>query len=152
MEFDMSKVYTALDADEIKIGSKVIVASNLSDLKSRVTAYYERNVNGYSAVIAAIEAETNAYRFVINNDTNAYASNHFLLAYLLTEPDTLKCKDLEIGDIISDGEFDLMILGIDRKDKLSVYTPLGWLDDEWVAKFYKKNLKDKIIEEAKDGN
>lgn len=36
MEFDKSKVYTALNADELKVGSKIIFADDLSSLQSRV--------------------------------------------------------------------------------------------------------------------
>lgn len=34
MDFDKSKVYTALNADELKLGSKVIVADDLKTLKT----------------------------------------------------------------------------------------------------------------------
>lgn len=33
MKFDKNKVFTALNADELPIGSKVIVADNLASLK-----------------------------------------------------------------------------------------------------------------------
>ena len=36
MEFDKSRVYTALNADELKIGSKVILGNTLSELKEAV--------------------------------------------------------------------------------------------------------------------
>jgi hypothetical protein len=36
MEFDKSKVYTALNADEVKIGSKVICANTLDSLRRKV--------------------------------------------------------------------------------------------------------------------
>ena len=36
MEFDKSKIYTAANADELKIGSKVVVADTLEDLKQCV--------------------------------------------------------------------------------------------------------------------
>ena len=38
MEFDKNKVYTALNADELKVGSKVIVANYLESLKAQVEA------------------------------------------------------------------------------------------------------------------
>ena len=44
MEFDKSKVYTALNADELPIGSKCIFADNLTDLKK----YVEHNYNIYT--------------------------------------------------------------------------------------------------------
>lgn len=33
MEFDKNKVYTALNADEVKVGSEVIVANSPASLK-----------------------------------------------------------------------------------------------------------------------
>lgn len=36
MEFDKSRVYTALNADELKVGDKVIVADTLTKLKEKV--------------------------------------------------------------------------------------------------------------------
>lgn len=45
MEFDESKIYTALNADKIKIGSKGYYADSLGDLKHRVNSddkiYYD---------------------------------------------------------------------------------------------------------------
>lgn len=40
MEFDKSKIYTAANADEVKIGSKGYFADNLMDLKSVVEEEY----------------------------------------------------------------------------------------------------------------
>lgn len=41
MEFDKSKVYTSVNADELKIGSKCIFADSLSHLKKYVSEDYE---------------------------------------------------------------------------------------------------------------
>ena len=41
MEFDKSRVYTALNADELKIGSKVLVSNCISTLKDQVANYKE---------------------------------------------------------------------------------------------------------------
>ena len=41
MEFDKSRVYTVLNADELEVGSMVIVADNLKDLKAKVLDGYE---------------------------------------------------------------------------------------------------------------
>lgn len=44
MKFDKSKVYTALNADELEIGSKCIFADNLADLKDFVEHDYNLDV------------------------------------------------------------------------------------------------------------
>lgn len=36
MEFDKAKVYTALNADELKVGSRVIIGNTIEELKNRV--------------------------------------------------------------------------------------------------------------------
>lgn len=36
MKFDKSKLYTAVNADELKVGSKVFVADNLEELRTEV--------------------------------------------------------------------------------------------------------------------
>lgn len=36
MEFDKSRVYTSVNADELKVGSEVICANNLDSLKCKV--------------------------------------------------------------------------------------------------------------------
>ena len=41
MQFNKSRVYTALNADELEVGSMVIVADNLKDLKAKVLDGYE---------------------------------------------------------------------------------------------------------------
>lgn len=38
MEFDKSRVYTAVNADELKIGSKCIFADTLGALSAKVTS------------------------------------------------------------------------------------------------------------------
>lgn len=36
MEFDKTRVYTALNADELKVGSRVIIGNTIEELKNRV--------------------------------------------------------------------------------------------------------------------
>ena len=84
MEFDESKVYTALNADKLKIGSEVIVADNLGHLKSFVKDDCEIKKLVY------IRNDSTLYRFhVLEND--------YALAYLVSEPEEKKLKwtDLE---------------------------------------------------------
>ena len=73
MEFDKSKVYTALNADELKIGSKIIVGDNLSELKESVLKHR------LPKIIKKIESEDNEHRFLCNDDF------HYALAYLMGE-------------------------------------------------------------------
>ena len=74
MEFDKSRIFTTLNADELKIGSKVIVSDNLSKLKE----YVHSNAN--ICTLKNIEDESCIYRFGIEG-------NNFILAYLIEEPE-----------------------------------------------------------------
>ena len=75
MEFNKSKVYTALNADELKIGSKVIVGDNLSELKENVLKHR------LPKTIKVVESEDNEHRFLCDD------SFHYALAYLVSVPE-----------------------------------------------------------------
>jgi len=72
MEFDRSRVYSAVNADELKPGDKVIVADTLDLLKRCV-----KDSNPIST-IRTIEPEDFMFRFAIENNTATFA-----LAYLV---------------------------------------------------------------------
>ena len=72
MEFDKSRVYTALNADELKVGSKVLLADDLRELKRLV----ENDV--IPDTLEFVRAETYQFRFLSGTD--------FALAYLIAPP------------------------------------------------------------------
>ena len=75
MKFDKSRVYTAVNADELEIGSKVIVADTLDGLKQRVLR------NERPKELLEILDENHTYRFrALNGEVSA-------LAYLVSEPE-----------------------------------------------------------------
>ena len=78
MEFDKSKVYTVLTADEVKVGSKGYFADNLTDLEAFVAAEDEHCFNE----IHHIASPDNAYRFSFKDIVGNYA-----LFYLVEEPE-----------------------------------------------------------------
>lgn len=106
MEFDKSRVFTTLNAHKLKVGSKVIVANNLEDLKTRVRTDYD------SCILARVCEENYEHRFEI------FATFHWALAYLVEPPEEKKLKwtDLKVGDIISNQVESLMVVGINTKD------------------------------------
>ena len=57
MQFDKSKVYTALNAEELKIGSKVLLADDITELKRLVKE------NIATTKLLSINDEKTAYRF-----------------------------------------------------------------------------------------
>lgn len=79
MNFDKTKVYTALDADQVKTYSKGYFADNLMDLKNLV-------LNGEKPrVLSWVSDETHTYRFTDGTTDKAY-----FLFYLVEEPKTAR--------------------------------------------------------------
>ncbi len=70
MEFDLSKVYTSVNADELHEGDVVCVADSLSLLKINVR-------NNTVAQIISIESEDSCFRFEVG-------VGRFNLAYLVS--------------------------------------------------------------------
>ena len=76
MEFDKNRVYTALNADELKVGSTVIVANDLRSLRARV----EKFDNSYGVHLRKILSEAATHRF---ETSSGYV---YVLAYLIEPP------------------------------------------------------------------
>ena len=100
MEFDKSRVYTALNADELKVGSKVIVADNITSLKELVEC-------NDVWILQNIAPENSIYRFITEDSGEPYA-----FAYLVEEK-KLKWIDLKIGDVITRDDTIALVTQID---------------------------------------
>ena len=136
MEFDRSKVYTALNADELKIGSKVICANTLDSLRYKV-----RDENEITEVKEILKGD-NERRF------RTEFKGLWPLVYLVSEPEEKKLKwtDLKIGDVIheKDGTETRMITGIDTRDEvdddcnISHICASGWWCTDEILKNWEK--------------
>ena len=127
MDFDVSRVYTAVNADELKVGSKVIVADNLADLKDKVEKGTE------PATLLGIEPDDRLYRFLTIYPRNA-------LAYLVSEPEVLKWTDLKVGDVIRKGKgrnLTAMVTSIDAYADIHIYAGDYWYTDEELREWEK---------------
>jgi hypothetical protein len=137
MEFDKSKVYTAVNADELKVGSKVFVAKNLHTLRDQ---FCENNI----CTLIGIYSEDCQDRFCAKFDFDGKEVTT-TLAYLVSEPEEKKLKwtDLKVGDVIrsKDGNTMSMITRIDNEDlsgyERHVYDGYEWYDDEKLAEWEK---------------
>ena len=87
MDFDMSRVYTAVNADQLKPGSKVFVADGLGALKLKVKD------GDCPKVLLEVLDEDYMSRFDIGLET-------YVLAYLIEEPEALDWTHLKIGDTV----------------------------------------------------
>lgn len=124
MEFDVKRIYTCVNADEVKVGSKVICGDNITLLKRRIKAG-----DAHIHELTAILEENLATRFRVK-DFGDYA-----LCYLVSEPEEKKLKwtDLKIGDILQNKQtpiIEYMITGIDAGGSEShVFFAGSWLLD-----------------------
>ena len=89
MEFDKSRVYTALNADELPIGSRCVFADTIHDLRKKVES---DSVQRSVYVLRSICDSSKMERF--EEDDNAV----FLLAYLIEPPVEPKYKPFESVD------------------------------------------------------
>lgn len=110
MEFDKNRIYTAANADELKIGSKVICANNLDSLRRKV--YEDRDITEVKEILE----ENNERRF------RTEFSGLWPLVYFISEPEEKKLKwtDLKIGDILREknGTQTYMVTGTDTSNEL----------------------------------
>lgn len=119
MEFDKSRVYTVVNADELKVGSKIIVADDITHLKSFVKDEVIRTLED-------IRDEDYDFRFVTNGGIS------YALAYLVEEPEEKKLQwtDLKIGDAITKNGTTAMVIQIDAHDDSSYHIRAG---DMWIS-------------------
>ena len=90
MEFDKSRVYTALNADELEVGSMVIVADSLQGLKDRLSKFSLDK--DYAGSIGSILPETEIHRFKTS------VGNVYPLAYLISPPEKSEYKPFSDTD------------------------------------------------------
>lgn len=77
MEFDKSRVFSAVNADELKVGSRVILGDSLSELREAVEAEKEAAIQN----LMIIHGENMSFRFT----GDKYHSGRSL-AYLIEPP------------------------------------------------------------------
>ena len=86
MEFDKSRVYTAVNADELKVGSECFFADTIFHLRKEVT-------DGFiSSTLERIESDDFTARFV---DDGGY---RYIYAYLIEPPGKPKYRPFESVD------------------------------------------------------
>jgi len=134
MKFDKSRIYTDVNADELKVGSKVYVADCLADLQREFFNACEDRIY----TIVEILSPSNNPRFKAKTKNGAVFYWH--LAYLIEEPDSLKWSDLKIGDIIKtkNGRKVRMVTGVDIDNtELHIVTDMYISDEELAEKWEK---------------
>lgn len=131
MEFDKSRIYTSVNAEDIKIGSRVVVADNLETLKQRLE---EEDF----VTLLNIRGEEYSTRFVVPK----YCPT--ALCYLVSEPEEKKLKwtDLKLGDKVRNKvcpTVSFLITGYDSdpSKERHVYIRGAWRSNEELAEWEK---------------
>lgn len=127
MEFEKECVFTALNADELKVGSRVYVADDIATLRDCVEC--ERNL----ATVYDIKSELNEHRITAQFDADIVTCD-WAFAYYVAPPEEKKLKwtDLKIGDVVTNGNRVYMVTGIDKSGKWGSHVQFGreWVCDE----------------------
>lgn len=133
MEFDKAKVYTALNADELKVGSRVIIGNTIEELKNKVQ-------NGTTPLtLSEIRSDFYEKRFKVEE----YEDSVFSFIYLISEPEEKKLKwtDLKLGDVVKQkgGTISYLIVGIDSEGVGGSHILIGktWVEDINLCDFVK---------------
>lgn len=116
MEFDKSKIYTSVNADEVKIGSKGYVGDSIDELKRSV----ERNS---VCCLEAIKPSNNAYRFFA-------ANSEYLLFYLVEEPKEKTYRPYKDTDEMIE---DFLERYNSHNGNVNLHNPLIWVKEKLVA-------------------
>lgn len=120
MGFDISRVYSAVNADKLKVGSKILVADTLAELRQAKIVHELKCILGESAF----------ERFVVEADAEYTDVPRYALAYLVSEPAKLKWTDLKIGDIIKNEADTAMVTAINSDaDYFHIYAGSKWIRD-----------------------
>lgn len=133
MEFDESKVYTLINADKVKIGSKGYYADNLKTLKERVNSHSGR----WLGEVDKIYDTSSTYRFAIKNNTK------FALFYLVEESEKKYWPYYNTDEIPGGALFNIVVstdgtrlLITAVEDKRVYLGPCGWVDLYDLYKYY----------------
>lgn len=136
MEFDRNRVFTALNADELEIGSKVYVADNLEDLQEHVTS------DTHELIRKVVKIFPPSYNSRIKVADNKGIECFWHLAYLIKKSEPLKWTDLKIGDIVKCKirAVTKLVTGIDESapiDGLHILLCNEWVDDRELESWEK---------------
>lgn len=139
MEFDVSKVYTIFNLDDIKKGSKVYGCDYKNGLINKVESEDEE-----PCLLIGIDKEADSYPFTVEGINGAHIPYQFV--YLVSEPEekVLKWTDLKFGDIIRNklSGLEFMVIGMSKDDSEGEMSHICiqdcWIADESLERHWEK--------------
>lgn len=129
MKFDKSKVYTALNADEVKVGSRGCIADTIAGLKDRVE-------NEDIHTLIDIKNEEYRWRFGADDGNPDYWN----LFYLVEEP--IGYRPYEDNNELQEDFGYLQNIWVKRKDTKNSYLITAF---EVISGVYYVRVCDKVI-------
>lgn len=124
MKFDIAKVYTAINASQVKVGSKVYAAANLADLKKIV----KNNSSDNLLLVTDIKTEGFHHRFGTESLATKIPMN-YPLCYVIEEPTEGRCTYKELARWVAKGEGVWTWGGTTSAQ--SVFTELTFIEYDW---------------------
>ena len=132
MEFDKTRVYTAFNADEVKVGSKGYFADSINELKRKVDEGNE------TSTLTKIFGEESATRFSVSPVSS------YILFYLVEEPEEKTYQPYYNTDEIPGGALLKIVVSSDGtrllitavEDKRVYLGPQGWVDLHGLYEYY----------------
>ena len=122
MDFDKSKVYTALNADEVKVGSKGYFACSLAGLRLEVL---DEHANPRE--LTDVYNENVDYRFETNDGDNVAVYNLF---YLVEEPEEKTIRPYrDTGELVEEFKRRYNSYGGWSGKDNPMYCPLIWVQN-----------------------
>lgn len=139
MKFDINKVYTCVNADKIKIGSKIAVANSLEDLKYIVV----NNETDYIGKLTEILSGHRLHRFKTDTVHRLDSDSTWALAYLIKEPESLIWTDINVGDVLVKDNVEYLVLSKNYNDVVRhiFVAEVGYITDSDLSNYTKKEIK-----------
>lgn len=132
MKFDKNRLYTAFNADKVKVGSKGYFADSISELKRKI------NESEAPSTLTKIYGEEAAARFSISPVTS------YILFYLVEEPKEKTYRPYKdtaeipggamLNIVVASDNTRLLITAIE--DNRIYLGPRGWVDMLDLYKYY----------------
>ena len=132
MEFDKTRVYSACNADEVKVGSKGYFADSISELKRKISEGDE------PLTLVKICGEEAATRFT------TLSASVYLLFYLVEEPKEKVYRPYnDTAEMPNGAMLNVVVSGVGTRylitaadDKRVYLGPQGWVDLHDLYEYY----------------
>ena len=122
MTFDKTKVYSVTNADELEVGSMIIVADNLAELRAKVKICDSAMGADIIKKLKGVRDDTHSLRFEVKIDH--LHDMVFNLAYLIKEPQKMSTAEQHAEKWLQGIEGEYCV--INDRERLKQYYIIGF--------------------------